>query len=1604
MTGSAAMRPTPEYLKRATVYQIVLRSFTRDGDFKAATKMLEHVRSAGVDVVYVTPFVAMDCDMDRSGWSPRQIRSGYGSPKNPYRISDYDRIDPEYGHDADFQAFNDKAHALGMKVFMDLVYLHCGPSNVLKDKFPDAFLKNPDGTVKTTNYRFPYINFGSKDVRKYLIDSMLHWMRLGCDGFRCDVGDKVPIDFWVEAVTACQKVNPELVMINEGQSVEWLRKAFDAFLPGGLKNRCCPRPCHVDDSVFGVLPYEIHLGNKDPRCLALGNSYADAQWTPPSEGTLAVRDAAPAERQSAYWAKGYTPQTRLWIDDMYMITALQGQAFRATGKRAYIDRAAREMCFYLDELQLREGPAAGLFYHAPDVKYVWGRGAGWMAAGMALVLDRLPPDSGCRARIKRGYRLMMAALLKYQRDDGLWSQLVDRPDDPRNWGETSCTAMFAYAFMTGVARGWLDPAKYGPAARKAWDALCARLDDFANVSDVCIGTGKKDDLQYYFDRPRVNGDPHGQAPILWMASVLLETKSGVVTGLRTPATSRLFEKRIDPVSGVVSWALSGGVATNVQSQYFTSKTMTDDGRFLLVDLSQNERILDFDAKGRPKANPPANRKYAALVDFLKDELIPMPDVPWQIPFVDTKDDYMVYSRDRAFYRRDFRDPSAERRLCAFPPEIRDSANRGGYPYTHLTLTPDRKKAFLDSCLVRADGTTNYVQGVVELATGKYTSWGRTDFFANHGQMNPARGDLAMCAWEACWKTPDAKAYRAAHGDRYPRMWLVRPDGSREMAPPVANYAVHEIWDDDGRGFSWCGRGVWHQSLDAPLGRQQEQLCPDPRAWHCRLSADNAYVVYDATPCATWRGSPWAVRFFNRATKRTIEVFSARPALLPRWHESRKHPDPHPHFSGDGRWVISTANNARGNMEVYLTSVDQLVARTTMAPPTGGTTVIVENPLGVVRGAETVSVKWKELGLRPGDASVRVWDVAACAPVAYQDDAGRGALIFSTGARPLQPKERREYRILSDASLPQADLSIVCWSQHLPERMDDFAWENDRFGARAYGPVIMEPPPRGQALVSSGVDVLNKCVSYPVLHRWLVEDPDRGAYHRDRGEGMDVYNVGLGRGCGGLGAVDATNAWAFSRNWSKARMIQCGPVRTEFELTYPAWGGFGEETRRVTLDRGQHFAHCRVAFKGAAPAVGAFKSSDERLNRVFDTAVRTAALCCQDYVWDGIKRDRLVWAGDLHPETMTILSVFGAAPVLRDSLDYMMALTDPETGWMDGSFPTYTLWWLRNCAEWYRFTGDAKFLADRLDYVEKTFDHVATLVKDGEGWTSATVHGCFLDWPTHGDPVAERAGAQALALMTARDVAFLGREAGRTRLVEKAEAVAAKLARLRPDPHGAKSSAALLALGGLRDAREMFDEVLGKGGHAGVSTFYGYSLRCGHQRDLRRMRGRRHSRGHPLRWHRRERLPGPDLRARRTSDVPGVRHSARRPARAARRRDPAGTRPGGERAAEHDHGRRGLPSAEHSSGRRLGCLPRRTSRRRGGRRAWRPVRRFLSGGQHVPQAASPRLRAVRPERGRRLAEERALRPAAGRAVRRIASAGLWRETIETGSPAVRSPPP
>ncbi|HWA28345.1 MAG TPA: glycoside hydrolase family 88 protein [Lacunisphaera sp.] len=268
-----------------------------------------------------------------------------------------------------------------------------------------------------------------------------------------------------------------------------------------------PTPQHVDWTVFGSVPLEIYIQNKDLRCLALGEWMAQKQWGEPYGTKIEPRAAEHA-------AKGLSWQTRLWIDDMFMITMVQAQAYRATGDKAYLERAAKEVVYYLDQLQQPNG----LFYHTPQTPFYWARGNGWMAVGMPEILRSLPADNPDRPRIMKGYQLMMATLLQHQDPNGMWHQLIDGPD---SYIETSGTAMFTYAFITGVKEGWLDAATYGPAARKGWLALITYLDDQANLREVCVGTGARNDRNHYLTRPRVAGDFHGQAPVLWCANALL---------------------------------------------------------------------------------------------------------------------------------------------------------------------------------------------------------------------------------------------------------------------------------------------------------------------------------------------------------------------------------------------------------------------------------------------------------------------------------------------------------------------------------------------------------------------------------------------------------------------------------------------------------------------------------------------------------------------------------------------------------------------------------------------------------------------------------------------------------------------------------------------------------------------------------------------------------------------------------------------------------------------------------------------------------------------------------------------------------------------------
>jgi len=259
---------------------------------------------------------------------------------------------------------------------------------------------------------------------------------------------------------------------------------------------------HLDASIFGAVPLEIFMQNGDSACLRLGLGFADRQWENPTP-------------------EGYTSQARWWIDDMYMISLIQLQAYRATHDVKYLDRDARLMAAYLDSLQRPNG----LFYHGPGAPFYWGRANGWIAAALAEVLTDLPPAHPHYRRIMEGYQRMMPTALAYQSPAGLWRQLLDKPE---LWLETSSTGMLTFSMAAGVRNGWLDASRYGPAVRRAWLALADELDAQGNIANVSVGTNPAPrdsspsaQYQYYVARARRTGDYHGQGPLTWIAMTLL---------------------------------------------------------------------------------------------------------------------------------------------------------------------------------------------------------------------------------------------------------------------------------------------------------------------------------------------------------------------------------------------------------------------------------------------------------------------------------------------------------------------------------------------------------------------------------------------------------------------------------------------------------------------------------------------------------------------------------------------------------------------------------------------------------------------------------------------------------------------------------------------------------------------------------------------------------------------------------------------------------------------------------------------------------------------------------------------------------------------------
>lgn len=270
-----------------------------------------------------------------------------------------------------------------------------------------------------------------------------------------------------------------------------LEEGYEPYLSGSKK----PHSGHVDYNVFGIWPFEMYRQTGDQKYLLAAKHLADDEY----------KTRRP---------DGLSTYTRFWVDDMYMVGSLQAQAFKSLNDTVYLNRAARQLVAYCNELQRPNG----LFYHRDDAPFYWGRGNGWAAAAMAEVLPILPEDHTCYAPLMKAYLKMMGALLEFQGKDGMWHQLLD---DPESFAETSCTGMFLYAMATGLGKGWLPWETYAGPVQKSWDALAGYVSEKGAVREVCVGTNAKNNKKHYLKRPRSTGNYHGQAAVLWAATATI---------------------------------------------------------------------------------------------------------------------------------------------------------------------------------------------------------------------------------------------------------------------------------------------------------------------------------------------------------------------------------------------------------------------------------------------------------------------------------------------------------------------------------------------------------------------------------------------------------------------------------------------------------------------------------------------------------------------------------------------------------------------------------------------------------------------------------------------------------------------------------------------------------------------------------------------------------------------------------------------------------------------------------------------------------------------------------------------------------------------------
>ena len=250
-------------------------------------------------------------------------------------------------------------------------------------------------------------------------------------------------------------------------------------------------------------------------------------------------------------------------------------------------------------------------------------------------------------------------------------------------------------------------------------------------------------------------------------------------------------------------------------------------------------------------------------------------------------------------------------------------------------------------------------------------------------------------------------------------------------------------------------------------------------------------------------------------------------------------------------------------------------------------ITVSNNLKVDREFETVELTKKSLGLAADSKleNYAVKDISTNSFLETQtvDNDGDGTMDVLLFQPKIKASSKQGFEVFVGTN-PSASKIVSCYSRFVPERTDDYAWENNKVAFRTYGPVaqkMVEDNIAGGTL-TSGIDAWLKRVDYPIINKWYEKATNgTGTYHKDTGEGLDNFHVGDSRGIGGI-AVKMDDKYYFSKNFVSWKTITTGPIRTSFILTYADWDAKGNkitESKLISLDYGSQFSRFEINITG-----------------------------------------------------------------------------------------------------------------------------------------------------------------------------------------------------------------------------------------------------------------------------------------------------------------------------------------------------------------------------------------------------------------------------------------